>query len=108
MFSRENGENGPASEVKMFTVDLNMSLMLGGAVISAVASQHQGLWFESPGDQGGVLFYVCMLSAWLLSGCPGLLPRSKDTHLRGEPVLLNGRLDACFSVMSWGHVQPVL
>lgn len=64
MFSIENGKNCPASEVKMFTIDVNMSLMLGGAVISAVASQHQGLWFESPGDRGAFLslHVVCVAS----------------------------------------------
>lgn len=64
VFNRRTGKKRPASEVKMFTIDLNMSLMLGGAVINTVASQQQGLRFESPGDRGAFLclHVVCVAS----------------------------------------------
>lgn len=79
-----------------------MSLMTGGAVISTVASQPQGLCFKSPGDQSFSVF-----ACWLRGSPPPHppTPRSKDIHLEGYSKLTSGPNG--FFLMSWGHVQTV-
>lgn len=37
------------------------------AVVSTVASQEEGSWFESPGGPGAFLCGVCMMIVWVLS-----------------------------------------
>lgn len=59
-FHYKTGNKSLISKVKMFTFSLNMSLISGGAVISTVASQPQGLCFNSPEDQSFSVFACCL------------------------------------------------
>lgn len=80
--------------------------MLGGAVINTVASQQQGLRFESPGDRGAFLCLHVVCVASLRVPRP---PPEVQRHAFEGMAILNGRqVWMLVFLMSWGHVQTVL
>lgn len=54
----------------------------GGAVVSAVASQHEGPEFELGLSMQGL--HVLLRSACIYSGCSGFLSQSNDMQLRNN------------------------
>ncbi|KAF7657693.1 hypothetical protein LDENG_00023450, partial [Lucifuga dentata] len=65
-------------------------IWIGGAVVSAVASQQEGPGFNSQPGQGLSVWslHVLLVSEWVPSGCSGFLPPPK-TCMSGELGTLN-------------------
>merc|ERR1712035_59525 len=92
----------------------------GGVVVSTVASQQEGSWFDPGcGSPSVRSLHVLPVSAWVLSGYSGFLPQSKDMQvgdrLIGDSKLtvgVNVSMNGCLSLRVspatvWRPVQGV-